>query len=305
MLYSDALKIDPAYRERLEQVGLSSVPSILARLGERVAAWSRTTDTVYVRGPAGQPGFYLKRYLYPRWRKRLRGALRGTLLGKHRGLAEFRALQTMRRLGVPAIRPVAYGSRHVGPFLTACFLITEEAPDSVNRTTVARQATPGPSPLSYHRRAALCRALAGQVARMHAAGFVHGKLFWRNILVREPPGGEPELFFLDARPPRRVERIGATRQLRREDLSHLAASALPFTTRTDRLRFMRAHAGGKVRARELHKELDAILRRAARFDRHEAQRIKMNDLFDLWNVRLARSETPATADAAAAATLPA
>lgn len=305
MFYSDSIKIDPAYRERLEQVGLAGVPDILARLGERVAAWSRTTDTVYVRGPAGQPGFYLKRYLYPRWRKRLRGALRGTVVGTHRGLAEYRALQTMRRLGVPAIRPVAYGTRRIGPFLKACFLITEEAPESVNLTTFARQIASGDASVGYSRRTALCRALAGQVARMHAAGFVHGKLFWRNILVREPVGGEPELFFLDARPPRRLERIGASRQLRREDLSHLAASALPFTTRTDRLRFMRVYAGGKVRARDLRRDIEVILRRASRFRRHEAQRIKMNDLFDLWNARLARIEAPAADGAASAVPLPA
>ena len=107
MMHTDHIRIDPAYRETLRACGLDRVEAVLTRVAGRVAAWSRTTDTLYVAGPAGEPGFYLKRYYYPRWRNRVRGTFRGTFFGLHRGESEFRALCRMRGLGIPAVRPVA------------------------------------------------------------------------------------------------------------------------------------------------------------------------------------------------------
>lgn len=283
MLHSDHLRTDSAYDARLALCGLRSVDEILSRIGDRVAAWSRTTDTVFIHSPDGSPGFYLKRYVYPGWSKRVRGMFRGTFLGQHRGQAEFRALHAMCSLGIPAVRPVAYGSRRIGRFLQSCFLITEEVPDARNLTSFARDVADGLVEISDSQRVAFSRVLSDQVARMHAAGFVHGKLFWRNILVRIHSDGEPEFFFLDARPPTRMKRLGSAAACRRQELAHLAASAIPFTDRCDRIRFARGYYGTKRIARELHDELKDVERQATRFRRHEAQRIKMNDRFDLWN----------------------
>ena len=110
---------------------------MLDRTDGRVAAWSRSTETLHVPGVDGAPGFFIKRYYYPTWRKRLRGAFRGTFFGVHRGRAEYGLLQEMRRLGLPAVRPVAYGSRRIGHFLKACFLVTEEIPGARNLTSFA------------------------------------------------------------------------------------------------------------------------------------------------------------------------
>ena len=90
MVYTDHIRIDPAYRDALQSCGLTRVEDLLKRVDGRVYAWSRTTDTVYVPCPGGRPGFYLKRYHYPRWRGRLRGTFRG-VSGKHlhRYLQEF------------------------------------------------------------------------------------------------------------------------------------------------------------------------------------------------------------------------
>ena len=63
----------------------------------------------------------------------------------------------------------------------------------------------------------------------------------------------------------------------------MAASAMPFTDRCDRIRFARGYYGMRRIVRELHDELKEVERLAMRFQRHEAQRIKMNDRFDLWN----------------------
>ena len=87
MIYTEHMRADPAYRERLRACGLDTVDKVLARVDGRVAAWSRTTDTLYVPGAGGTPGFYVKRHFFPNWIKRLRGTFRGTFFGMHRGQA--------------------------------------------------------------------------------------------------------------------------------------------------------------------------------------------------------------------------
>lgn len=299
MIVTDRIRIDPPYRSALAACGLDRVESLLTRVDGRVAAWSRTTDTLYVPCPNGRPGFYLKRYYYPRWRNRLRSAFRGSFFRMHRGQAEARLLKTMRSLGLPAVRPVAYGSRRIGHFVQACFLITEEVPQARNLTAFARDVATGREQLSREDRVRMVRCLATQLAAVHAAGFVHGQLFWRNMLVRLGPLGQPEFFFLDARPRRGGRRLGRSGLWWLDELGHVAASALPFTTRTDRLRFVLQYFGAERFTAEIRAHARVVDTRAKRWQRHEAQRIKMNDLFESWNRRLdaERTEENVLADA--------
>jgi len=294
MLYTDHIRIDPAYRDGLHACALDRVGDVLTRTAGRVAAWSRTTDTVYVAGADGSPGFYVKRYYYATWRKRLRGTLRGTFLGAHRGRAEFRLLSEMRSLGLPAVRPVAYGSRRVGHFVTACFLITEEVPGARNLTTFARDVTTGREPLDDDLRTLLVQRLARQVAELHAAGFAHGQMFWRNVLVRMGPTGEPEFFFLDVRPRRGGRRLGRGTRWWLHELSHMAASARPFTSRSERMRFLVEYHGARRLSTDVKRQIREIDRLAWRWENHERQRIKMNDLFEEWNRQLDAEHRRAT-----------
>jgi hypothetical protein len=284
VLITEHIRTDPAYRARLRAVGLDRVDRILTRVDGQVVAWSRTTDTVFVPGPDGTPGFYVKRHFFPRWSNRLRGALRGTFFGRHRGQAEYADLNAMRACGIPAVRAVACGGQRVAHFLTACFLITEEVPGAENLTTYAQNLEAGHTdrPARGHRQ--MAPTLAKQLAHMHAAAVWHGNLFWRNILVRDRPDGVPEFFFLDPQPPR-WRRFGTTDGWRR-DLAQLAVSAMPFTGRTDRLRFLRSYAGnrrmtaaGKAQARQ-------IAELAKTWLRHETRRIRMNSLFMRWRAKL-------------------
>lgn len=286
MLHSDHMRIDPAYREALAASELDGVEHVLRRTTGRVAAWSRTTDTLYVAGARGAVGFYVKRYYYPGWRKRLRGTLRGTFLGPHRGQAEFRLLNEMRFLGLPAVRPVAHGCRRTGHFVTACFLITEEVPGACNLTTFARDTLSGRRLLSADQRALIVRRFAQQIGELHAAGFAHGQLFWRNVLIRFGPAGQPEFFFLDVRPRHGGRRIGRPRHWWIYELGHLAASALPFTTRNERMRFLVEYFGARQLPPEVKRQIRDIDRLAQGWEHHERQRIRMNDLFEEWNRQL-------------------
>jgi hypothetical protein len=290
MVHTEHIRIDPAYRERLRACGLADVAGVLARIEGRVTAWSRTTETLHVPGPHGQPGFFIKRHYFARWGNRLRSALRGTFFGAHRGLAEYRALNTMRALGVPAVRPVAYGSRRVLHFLTACFLITEETPEAQNLTTFALDVVAGRRCLSRTDRCLVVRTLAEQLAALHATGFWHGNLFWRNVLLRYGPGGRPEFFFLDPQPPHAWERLGAGGGWWSRELAQLLVSASSFTTRTERLRFLRHYLGGGRLTAETKADARAIEWLSHRWRCHETRRIRMTALFEGWNRELAQEE---------------
>lgn len=302
MLVTEHIRTDPAYRARLRAVGLDRVDHILARVDGRVVAWSRTTDTLFVPGPDGTPGFYVKRHFFPRWANRLRGALRGTFFGRHRGQVEYADLNAMRASGIPAVRAVACGGRRVAHFLAACFLITEEVPGAENLTSYAQDVEAGLVDCGAERRRQMAPALAGQLAHMHSVAVWHGNLFWRNILVRDRPDGLPEFFFLDPQPPR-WRRFGATEGWRR-DLAQLAVSAAPFTSRTDRMRFLRGYAGSQRITPRGKAEARQIAALAQTWQRHESRRIRMNALFTRWRTKL-DEELQSTEDARLASESPA
>lgn len=286
LILHDSLRMDPAYAERLAACGLDRVDQVLARTEGRVVAWSRTTDTLFVPGVHGRPGFYLKRYFYPTWKKRLRGFFRGTFLGFNRARAEFRSLKSMAASGVPTVRPVAVGTRRLFRMLTACFLITEEVPGAANLTTFAQEVRERRRMLPPGLRRQCVRSLAAELAAMHAEGVSHGQLFWRNILIRRGVSGNPEYFFLDAQPLSRFERVGHGPTWWIRELAQLTASAVPYLSRTDAVRFMHAYFRVSSLTPLLKQHLREMLRLAQEHDRHERQRIKMDRLFTLWNRQL-------------------
>lgn len=288
LIYRDHIQIDPAYASRLRDSGLDRVDDVLERIGSWVAAWSRTTDTVYIPHPGGGPGFYLKRYYYPTWRKRWRGALRGTLLGINRAAAEAGALRTLAASGVPAVRPVAVGRRRGMALLRACFLITEEVPGAVNLTTFAQEMADSGRELPISQRRRFAENLAREVAAMHAEGRSHGQLFWRNTLVRRGVDSEPEFFFLDAQPIRRIERVGPGPAWWLRELSQIAISAAPFIRRSDWCRFLRRYFNTKRFTPAMKRQIQQLDELSRQHRRHETQRIKMNRLFYEWNQTLSR-----------------
>jgi len=123
---------------------------------------------------------------------------------------------------------------------------------------------------------------------MHTAGFSHGQLFWRNILVRLGLDGMPELFVLDAQPKPAWRRWVRGGTWWHDELAHLLVSALPFARRTERLRLLRAYFGTPRLGREYKQHVREITAAAQGWSRHEKQRIKMNHLFDQWNAELDR-----------------
>ncbi len=297
MFHTDNMRTEPACRAALKAAGLDRVEDILTRTDGKIVAWSRTTDSTYIPAPNGGIGFYVKRYFYPTWARRFRGFFRGTFFGTHRAKAEARALHAMRELGVPAVRPVAYGWRRCGYLIAACFLITEDVPGAPNLTTFAQAVQSGETQLAHRQRMLMIERLAEMIARLHRTGFAHGRLFWRNVLVRWGPTAEPEFFLLDSEPPKRIERLGRGGRWWLWELAKMATSAIPFTTRTERLRFMRHYFGIKHLTADAKEQIGELSRMARQWCHHEQQRIRMNSRFVAWSKSLAAEESAAIGSA--------
>lgn len=293
LIHGDHIVTDRTFAARLNAAGLERVDDILSAVHDAVVAWSRSSETVYIPGTDGTPGFYLKKYLYQSWRKRIRGFFRGTFLGVNRARAERRALLALQSAGSPTVRPVAAGERRILRFLDACFLITEEVPNAVNLTTFMQERKRNDRTIAPQYRRDMSRALASDVQAIHEAGLSHGQLYFRNILIRTGIDGRPEFFFLDAQPLDQLRRVRTGRAWLYRELAQLAASAAPFATRSDYCRFLRAYLRSKklkAAGKQTYRSVAQLVGSAAA---HEQQRVRMNRLFDQWRARFTREKAAA------------
>lgn len=278
---NDSMLIDTPFRERLQRAGLDSVQAVLNCVGDRLAAWSRTTDTVLVKLPGRDGSIYIKRYHYPRWRQRLRGMLRGTFLRASRARSEFRALTAMRRLGIQAVRPIAFGERRILHFVRSCFLITEAVPDAMSLGTFIKTfAEHGITVQARRAKLEILTSLARQIRHMHEMGFVHRDLFWRNVLIRPLPDDRFEFYFLDASVGRRI-RIAQRRQDSIvHDIAAMGVLAPEFCSKSDQLRFLLEYLATERLSAEDRAWLRRVQHRQDGFRVAELQRLERGAVFD-------------------------
>ena len=205
--------------------------------------------------------YYLKIYRYPRLRPKVKYALRSC-----RARAEFDSLEWLQRAGLPGVVPVAWGSVRRCRLIQSCFLLTKGIEDAEDLEQHLPRFFEQPRTPEWHaRKRKGLLDLAQVVARMHAAGFFDGDLFFRNILTteRHADGEETPLWFLD-HPKGRVipERKGrGRRDAAAIDLASLDLEAPLFFSRTERLRFFLAHQGAEACGPGERELLDEVMRR--------------------------------------------
>lgn len=242
MLTRDYIWVDPPFREQLGCAKLDSVQAVLACLGDRLAAWSKTSDAIWCDLSSASSSIYIKRYHYPRWKHRLRGMFRGTFFKVSRARSEFRALRLMRQLGIQAVRPIAFGERRIAHFVRSCFLITEAVPDAVPLSAFIKAfGDRRASDAAWQARRDILTMLARQVRHMHDAGFVHRDLFWRNVLIRLLPDNRFEFYFLDASVGKRIRMPQRRQDSIVWDIAAMGAIAPQFCSKADQIRFLRTY----------------------------------------------------------------
>lgn len=281
MFIRDTMRIDPAYRPLLADAKLDNVEAALACIGDHLAAWSRTSDTIRCDLPDRNISIFIKRYHYPRWRQRFRAMLRGTFFKTSRAMNEYRVLGLMRKLGIQAVRPMACGERRIGHFVRSCFLITEGVPDCMSLSAFIKNFSGHrTSPHAVRLRREILAALARQIRHMHHAGFVHRDLFWRNVLIRSLPRDRFEFYFIDASVGKRI-RIQQRRQdsiVR--DIAALSALAPDFCSKADQMRFLLEYLDISHLDDENRRWLRRVQKQSNMLRDTELQRLRRGAVFD-------------------------
>lgn len=155
-----------------------------------------------------------------------------------RAVRAFRMAGALARAGFGAPAPLVVATRG-----QEGLLVTREVAGTALATVVARF-----GPGARRAKRALLAALGREVARLHAAGFVHGDLVPPNLLVAD--GG---FVFLDNDRTRRLPfAVGA-----RRNLVQLGRFVVPGVGLTDRARVLRAYADARGLGRRRRRRLAA------------------------------------------------
>jgi tRNA A-37 threonylcarbamoyl transferase component Bud32 len=244
------LLLDKMLAPALAAAGIASAPAIFKLGGDPEATSVVTLVDLPVDGTAGR--FHLKRYRYAGWAK-AKGLLgRGTGWGTPPEVQEFKNLAFLREKGVPAVRPVAAASETKGLLLVAHALLTEHVPGAIDlEKRLAAKGDPVRDDPKVRRRT--MELIGRHVHRMHSEGFTHRDLYARNVLVRVEES-DPSVVLCDCRrggPPSMSSKALL-------DLAVLDADLVGRVPVRDRLRALRAYAGGEGSLRSWVKEIDGL-----------------------------------------------
>ncbi|OWY70482.1 hypothetical protein B7486_17045 [cyanobacterium TDX16] len=228
---------------------------VTCRMGEQVHASSLTTTRrLSLGGPLNGTVHYLKCYRFESrpWRVRL---------GRAKPAIEAANDAILRRIGVAVPDVMAFGSRRRHGVLVDGFILTASVPKVVHLEDYFRSHRPECRSTRFEPR---CRRvmldLAATVARMHAAGFFHIDLQWRNIVLSEVNPERPEVYLMDSvrggiRRWSLMRRHGMIR-----DLAGLHKDARQFLSATDQLFWLRSYFGVSRLTESHHALIRTILR---------------------------------------------
>lgn len=133
---------------------------------------------------------------------------------------EFHALSFCAEQGIPAVRPMGYGTKRsrLGQVLS-CFLLTEYAEGYVPLRDWLRS-TKGQDRQPVH---VMMREIGGHMRRAHAERFFFFRLLAKNVLVR-PEEGRLDWLLLDQCYARRLEQTRIARAGQLRDIGGITAS---------------------------------------------------------------------------------
>ena len=241
MIVPDSQFQDWMRQQRL--VTWESMAPWLPSVGARVPT-TTLVERRQMQAGQGAPGeVFVKLYHYqqPSWK----------FVGRQsKARREFHNYHLFAKLGIPHPQPVAYGERRdaIGR-LKAAFIITQAVPCAI--TLAEHFASPRLQRVeasARRQRRHLLGHLARQLRHLHARGFFHYDLVWRNLLVRKSDPDKPAIFWIDC-PRGSFIRLRPLRERRRlRDLGAFDKSAARQCSRGERLHFFKVYlrAGARL-----------------------------------------------------------
>ena len=245
------------HQSRLEELGLHTLERTKAFQGELVKNHRGRRDIFRIKATAddGRPlVLFLKRNWNPYKKDGLESLLRrGSVWSLSR--QEWENSRKLEAAGIRTAALVAYGEE-CGPLWEKfSYIITEAAAGAQTLDQFLSECH------DAVRRRRVFDALAGQVRKLHEAGLATPDLFARHIFV-DAEAEPPQFCLID------MARVDAARplpaRLRVRDLAALNITApVRFVSARERLRFLRAYAGGVDRGlvKQIAGRVQHLLRR--------------------------------------------
>jgi len=235
------LLIRETYKDYLLQQGIEDLQSFLRRNKGTIRYWTGRTPHPSVPIGGGRRivvRFYSHGGL-------LQAFSKGNYLLGSRSFRELVLTEAVRSSGIATIEPIAAIHQFVlFPFYRAS-LLSLEIPEAMNLIQYFQKIGNLPSPEDLISKRRTIRSCALLLRRFHQAGFFHGDLQLKNILIVE---GQPFLIDFD----RSYRRPMLSIKERMRNLFRLNRSAEKWKrlelaiTRTDRLRFFLAYSGDDI-----------------------------------------------------------
>ncbi|MCE5327745.1 MAG: lipopolysaccharide kinase InaA family protein [Planctomycetaceae bacterium] len=244
------------------------------------AGWQlvkRNASRCVWRGSVGGQSVYLKQFHARSLGRRLIRAL-----GVSRARREMHFAAALQRAGVEAVPILAWACGGGREWVVSRAV---EPASNLDAWHEAKAADRGGSGLGRVEEASA--ALAGMIARMHRAGIFHQDLHCGNILIKGGQG-PVQLVLMDLH---RISQGRATRAAMAANLAQLLCDRCDFTTRSQRLRFLKhylAALGGDGTARGWQMMIERSAARHRRGIRGKRDRRVLKDNAYFARIKLAR-----------------
>ncbi len=234
--------IAQGYQEKLGEIGITADFDWLSLTpGTKVSNSNRVK--AYRVGLADGSTVYFKTYSF-------HGQLFDYFLRQSKCAVEVNSYQTLASLGIPTIKPLAFGEDRVFGMLRSCFIVTEGIPETTELEKFAlkqwQQISPEEKKKAFEQ---IFNETAKFTKMAHDANFFHYDLKWRNIIVRKVDGNY-ETIWIDC--PRGRKMLFRGERGRMVDISSLARVALSHLTKSQRLRFLYKYYGKDATKEKVH-----------------------------------------------------
>lgn len=226
------------FKDLLLQQGIEDIEGFL----ERNRQVSR-----YLEGRTSHPSVSLEDGKRIVFRHYTHGGLLGAMLGDRylfgsRSFEELTLTEEIRSCGIPTVQPVGAIHRSTLPPFYQAYLFSLEIPHAKNLIQYFQESASHPAPEYLSQKRKFIRMAGLLLRKFHQAGFFHGDLQLKNILV-----AEDEVFLIDF--DRSYRKLSLALKEKMRNLLRLNRSVekwkhrgLP-VTRTDRWRFFKTYAG--------------------------------------------------------------
>ena len=240
---SKKVYISPEWKEKLAEVGISEDCDWLSlKIGSPVSRSNRVN--AYRVDLKDGSCIYFKTYSF-------HGQLRDYFLRQSKCAVEVNSYQTLDEIGIPTIKPLAFGEDRIFGMLKSCCIVTLGIDNTTQLEDWAKEVW---LKLPEDEKKKAFKDIFNETAKYtrmaHEAGFFHYDLKWRNIIIKKE-GDDYKTIWIDC--PRGRKMPLRSERGRMVDLSCLARLALSYLSKSQRLRFLYTYFGKNATKEEVRK----------------------------------------------------